>query len=249
MAERRMFARAIVGSARFLRMPASSRLLYYDLGVAADDDGVVEAFTVMRSTGASEDDLRVLVSKNFVQVLNDDLVVVILDWRTNNQIRKDRYHPSIYRDSLISLGFLEQKTSIGQPNGNQNSSFDNQVVDQRLTQSSLVKSSLVKKVASPRASRFTPPSVDEVRAYCLERKNGIDPERFVDFYAANGWKQGRGKPIVDWKAAVRTWERKEDTKQTHAPAEDWTIAHPEWADQSTWVPGPDGVYRPVGVKP
>ena len=101
----------------------------------------------------------------------------------------------------------------------------------------------------PRASRFTPPSVDEVRAYCLERKNGVDPERFVDFYAANGWKQGRGKPIVDWKAAVRTWERKEDTKQTPAPAEDWTIAHPEWADQSTWVPGPDGVYRPVGVKP
>lgn len=207
MAERRMFARAIVGSARFLRMPASSRLLYYDLGVAADDDGVVEAFTVMRSTGASEDDLRVLVSKNFVQVLNDDLVVVILDWRTNNQIRKDRYHPSIYRDSLISLGFLEQKTNTGLPNGNQNSSFDNQAVDRRLTESSLVKSSPVKKVASPRASRFTPPSVDEVRAYCSERKNSVDPGRFVDFYTANDWKQGRGKPIVDWKAAVRTWER------------------------------------------
>lgn len=123
------------------------------------------------------------------------------------------------------------------------------MVDQRLTQSSIVKSSLVKKVASPRASRFTPPSVDEVRAYCLERKNNVDPERFVDFYAANGWKQGRGKPIVDWKAAVRTWERKEDTKQTPAPAEDWTVTHPEWADQSTWVPGPDGVYRPVGVMP
>ena len=51
-----------------------------------------------------------------------------------------------------------------------------------------------------------PPSLDEVREYCLERQNGIDPERFFDFYTANGWKQSRGKPIVDWKAAIRTWE-------------------------------------------
>lgn len=79
MAERRMFSRAIIGSARFLRMPPSSRLLYYDLGMAADDDGVVEAFSVMRTTGATEDDLRVLASKDFVTVLNEDLVTYIRD--------------------------------------------------------------------------------------------------------------------------------------------------------------------------
>lgn len=55
--------------------------------------------------------------------------------------------------------------------------------------------------------RFVPPTIEEVRAYCQERKNNVDPERFRDFYEANGWKQGRGKPIKDWKAAVRTWER------------------------------------------
>lgn len=59
----------------------------------------------------------------------------------------------------------------------------------------------------PRASRFTPPTVDEVKVYCQERGSSVDPEKFVDFYSANGWKQGRNKPIVDWKAAVRTWER------------------------------------------
>lgn len=63
MAERRMFAKSVIGSARFLRMPATSRLLYYDLGMDADDDGVVEAFSVMRKTGATDDDLRVLASK------------------------------------------------------------------------------------------------------------------------------------------------------------------------------------------
>lgn len=59
----------------------------------------------------------------------------------------------------------------------------------------------------PRAARFIPPTVDEVKVYCQERGSSVDPEKFVDFYSANGWKQGRNKPIVDWKAAVRTWER------------------------------------------
>ncbi len=59
----------------------------------------------------------------------------------------------------------------------------------------------------PRAARFTPPTVDEVKTYCVERGSSVDPEKFVDFYLANGWKQGKNKPIVDWKAAVRTWER------------------------------------------
>ena len=54
--------------------------------------------------------------------------------------------------------------------------------------------------------RFTPPSVEEVAAYCRERKNGVDPQRFVDFYASKGWKVGN-QPMKDWRAAVRTWER------------------------------------------
>lgn len=100
MAERRMFARSIIGGARFLRMPATSRLLYYDLGMAADDDGCVEAFAVMRMTGATEDDLSVLVTKGFVRLLNDDLVTYIIDWAANNQIRKDRYHESRYKELI-----------------------------------------------------------------------------------------------------------------------------------------------------
>ncbi|NCE66324.1 hypothetical protein D1159_17545 [Pseudoflavonifractor sp. 524-17] len=103
MTERCMFAKSIIGSARFLRMPPTSRLLYYDLGMAADDDGIVEAFSVMRTTGANEDDLRVLVSKGFVRVLNEDLVTYITDWSRNNYIQKDRCRPSIYREILVKL--------------------------------------------------------------------------------------------------------------------------------------------------
>ena len=56
--------------------------------------------------------------------------------------------------------------------------------------------------------RFTPPSLDEVRAYCQERGNGVDPEAFTDFYRSKGWKVGKD-PMVDWRSAVRTWERRD----------------------------------------
>lgn len=54
--------------------------------------------------------------------------------------------------------------------------------------------------------RFKPPTVDEVKAYCIERQNNVDAERFIDYYTANGWKVGKNT-MKDWKAAVRTWER------------------------------------------
>ena len=62
---------------------------------------------------------------------------------------------------------------------------------------------------TPKPPRFSPPTVEAVRTYCQERKNNVDPQRFVDYYQARGWKLGTGS-MKDWKAAVRTWERKED---------------------------------------
>lgn len=71
-------------------------------------------------------------------------------------------------------------------------------------------SSLRKNEAAspPRASRFTPPTLNEVAAYCEERGNHIDPQAFLDFYEARSWMSGRTK-IRDWRACVRTWERRE----------------------------------------
>ena len=190
MAERRMFAKSIIGSARFLRMPPSSRLLYYDLGMYADDDGVVEAFSVMKQTSATEDDLRVLVSKGFVTVLNEDLVALIADWNTNNFIRSDRYHPSIYKDLILQLNdgipSDNQLTTIGIP---------------RLGKDSIGKDSIGKG-----NKRFTPPTVEDVEDYINEKGYNIDAHKFVDYYTANGWRVGKS-PMKDWRAAVRNWSR------------------------------------------
>lgn len=63
--------------------------------------------------------------------------------------------------------------------------------------------------------KFVPPTVEEVRAYCLERCNQVDPDSFVDFYESKGWKVGN-QSMKNWKAAVRTWERREK-KKTEQP--------------------------------
>lgn len=63
-------------------------------------------------------------------------------------------------------------------------------------------------ISSPARTRkvFVPPTADEVRAYCTERNNGVNADDFVDFYTGKGWFVGKNR-MVDWKAAVRTWER------------------------------------------
>ena len=66
--------------------------------------------------------------------------------------------------------------------------------------------------------RFTAPALEEVKAYCVERKNNVDAERFIDCYTANGWKVGKN-PMKDWKAAVRSWERNDFGKPKAAETE------------------------------
>ena len=64
------------------------------------------------------------------------------------------------------------------------------------------------KQAKEKRTRFSAPSVDEVRDYCMERGNSIDAETFVDFYSSKGWKVGNS-PMKDWQSAIRTWEKRE----------------------------------------
>jgi hypothetical protein len=69
--------------------------------------------------------------------------------------------------------------------------------------------------------RFEKPSLNDVKAYCQERRNRVNPEQFIDHYEANGWVQGKGKPIRDWKAAVRTWERNGFDNSTPKKSEEY----------------------------
>lgn len=110
MASRRMFALTIIDSDSFLDMPASARLLYYDLGMRADDDGFVNSpKKILRFTGASEDDLKVLAAKKFI-IPFDSGVVVVKHWRINNLIRKDLYTETKYKEEKSTL-YLDENNA------------------------------------------------------------------------------------------------------------------------------------------
>lgn len=84
------------------------------------------------------------------------------------------------------------------------------------------------KAATPPRARFIPPTLEEVQAYCIERENSVDAAYFLDYYAANGWVQGKGKPIKDWKACVRTWER-----QGYGGEQSSAVPKPRQYDEAT----------------
>lgn len=107
--------------------------------------------------------------------------------------------------TVVNYGkFQDAQSDIDQQNDQQ--------VDQRPTSNrpQLNKDNNKKQGISPR-KRFAPPTVEDVEAYCQERGNGVDAQRFVDFYASKGWKVGNAG-MKDWHAAVRNWERQDNMK-------------------------------------
>ena len=206
MAKRRMFSLDVIDTDSFLGLPASSQSLYFHLGMRAGDDGFVSSpKRITAMVGAAGDDLKLLIAKGFV-IPFESGVCVIRDWRVNNYIQRDRYTPSIYTEEKQRLSIAENgRYSCMDTQCIQDVSKSDTQVREELGE--IRKEIAENKAATPPRSRFVPPSLEEVQAYCSERQNSVDAAHFLDFYAANGWVQGKGKPIKDWKAAVRTWER------------------------------------------
>lgn len=109
MAERRMFSKQITETDAFLDMPFSAQLLYFHLCMYADDDGFVSSpKKIQRMIGCTGEDMNVLASKHFTIPFNSG-VLAIKHWKINNQIQKDRYHPTKYEEEKSAL--------IEKPNG------------------------------------------------------------------------------------------------------------------------------------
>ena len=103
MAERRMFAKTIIDSDLFLDMPSSTQCLYFHLSMRADDDGFINnPKKIQRMVGGSDDDLKLLIAKNFL-IPFESGVVVIKHWKIHNYIQKDRYKPTLYQQELEQL--------------------------------------------------------------------------------------------------------------------------------------------------
>jgi len=210
MANRRMIAKTIVESDAFLDMPTSTRLLYYDLNMRADDDGFINApKKVLRETGASTDDMGLLIGKKFI-IPFESGVVVIKHWRIHNYIAKDRYMETKYKAEKSTLS-LDENSSYTAPN--------EPYLDDVYTLSTQVRKGKVREGKerkeeedSPKSTKNTiPPTPEMVTEYCIGRHNQIDPQQFFDFYETKGWKVGKEK-MKDWQACIRTWEKRETKK-------------------------------------
>lgn len=109
MAERRMFAKTIIDSDSFLDMPHSTQLLYFHLSMRADDDGFINnPKKIQRMVGSGDDDLKLLIAKNFI-IPFDSGVVVIKHWRIHNYIQSDRYKSTVYQEEKAMLQVKENK--------------------------------------------------------------------------------------------------------------------------------------------
>ena len=109
MAERRMFAKTIIDSDSFLEMPLSTQALYFHLSMRADDDGFINnPKRIQRLIGGCEDDLKVLIAKNFI-IPFESGIVVIKHWRMHNYIQKDRYKETVYKEEKAMLSEKDNK--------------------------------------------------------------------------------------------------------------------------------------------
>ena len=224
MAERRMFAKRIIDSDMFVEMPVTSRLLYYDLAMRADDDGFVDApKKIMRMIGASDDDLRLLISKQFL-IPFETGIVVIRHWKIHNYIRTDRYRPTPFNDELSKLAEGQCKEYVLKSEKNEDGI---PTVYQRYTQDRLGKDRLGKKEKEIYKEREKK-TVDEAAASPPQKygeyKNVILSDEDLEKLKSEfpDWEQrierlseyiaSSGKKYKSHLATIRSWAKKDSEK-------------------------------------
>lgn len=216
MAERRMMAKSVIDTDTFLDMPASTQNLYFHMLLRADDDGFIASPKgILRIIGASDDDLKLLLAKQYLFRFESG-VVVIKDWKIHNYIQSDRYKPSLQpeRELLTITANKEYTLTNSDVSDMDTECIQNVSIGKvRLGKVRLGKVRLDKnnneecEKSHSKRKRFKPPTLEEVEEYCKERNNGIDAQYFIDYYEARGWELSKGRKVKSWKHCINTWEK------------------------------------------
>jgi hypothetical protein len=214
MAERRMFAKTIIDSDAFLDMPLSTQALYFHLSMRADDDGFINnPKKVQRMIGCADDDLKLLIAKNFI-IPFESGIVVIKHWKIHNYIRNDRYKETVYQEEKSLLETKENKAyTLGIPNDNQ---MDTQV---RLGKDRLGKDRLEEydsDESSP-APKKTKPVKHKYGEYNNVLLTDEELEKLKDEYIdwqerienLSSYVASTGKSYKSHYATIRNWARKD----------------------------------------
>ena len=225
MAEHRMFAKTVIDSDDFLDMPLSAQALYFHLAMRADDDGFVNnPKKIQRMISATDDDCKLLIAKRFI-VAFESGVIVIRHWKIHNYIKKDRYHETIHQTekrqlkedaskAYIQDGSDMVPTCIQDGSNTVPQSIDKYSIDKYGIQAGErpdmpeIVISIPEVDLSADIKRFIPPTLEEVKAYCLERGCDIDAGYFIEYYNRRNWKTAKG-PMKDWQRTIRNWDKKQ----------------------------------------
>lgn len=203
-----MFSLDIIDSDSFLDMPASTRCLYYDLGMRADDDGFVSPKKILRLTNASVDDLNVLITKKFV-IPFDSGVLVIKDWKMNNYIQKDRYTETIYKEEKALLDSDQNGSYILDTGKIQNVyMLDTQ---DRLGKVRLGKVSKEKKNTLSKYSSINSLKEEDFEKIADAYKVPVSfvKSKYDDMI---NWHESTGKTKKNWYATLRNWVKADSFK-------------------------------------
>ena len=224
MAEKRMFTKIITESDLFLDMPLSAQCLYFHLNMEADDDGFIDSVKrIKRMIGASDDDLKLLIAKQFL-IPFESGVIVIKHWRLHNTLRKDRYKETIHIEEKEQLQENEDKSysmvAEWLPNGCQMVATDKNRIDKNRIDKNRIEENREEKESTPKtkskhtSKRFIKPTIEEIKEYCSQSNLNIDCERFYDYYESNDWHVGNNK-MKSWKATARNWNRNNYTNRNN----------------------------------
>ena len=215
----RVLKESICTSENIDKLPAFAETFFYRLIVNCDDFGRMDARPKVLAArlfplkelrvNQVEDALRKLTLAELVTLYEVDgkPFLQLNTWDRHQQKRaQNSKYPGIEDATLVAgvSNCNQMKSSdIKCPRETRNENRETRI-DIRETKEECADAPLSS------SKRFSAPSLDEVRAYCEERKNGIDAEAFVDFYTAKDWMVGKNK-MKDWRAAIRTWERRDDS--------------------------------------
>ena len=215
MGERRMLTRKVTDDDHFMSLSASAQALYLHLSMSADDDGFCNQVALcMFKAHASLSDLEALLKLRYVYQFESG-VIVIKHWRMANALRKDRYTPTVWQKEFAQLALKEngsytladgcQVVANGLPSGCPNISKDN-----------LNKSNI--ESGRKRTSRFTPPTLEEVKAYASESNLNVDADKFHRYFttpddSGRTWIDSKGNPVRNWKQKLITWSNKNNPRK------------------------------------
>lgn len=153
--------------------------------------------------------LKVFEEYGMIEIINN--AVTIPNWSKHQNLDQIERNREYMRDYMAKRRAEQKALTEGKPNSKANGKSNVSGADKIRIEGDKNR----EEESTVTRKRFTPPTVDDVTAYCQERGNKVDPQRFVDYYTAQGWHIGKNL-MRDWKAAVRTWERN-DTKPSPKP--------------------------------